>query len=273
MAQPRALHLLRLSEGGGAAILPRLTAADRITSKQWLCAFVVPLSTTTAPKQHRIRIRTSLTSSPSPSVSPPSLSSSVYASTPIRSCCSSRSRPLLRIALSPKPISIPAPLLAGRIELLLRAASCSSPPASFESSPQHSARQISGCSEALAACYGRQFRRNHYATSALCSSLKSLKLLLLLVWRIARKLRPGASRSATPLRATVCTPSHRAPSSRACFLGISAPAVANRAYPVRVDDLRLGKDWLAVDSTIGRYLSVSRLLSRFGNPFPIHVTI
>lgn len=77
LAQPGALHLLRLSEGGGAAILPRLTAADRITSKQWLCAFVVPLSTTTtAPKQHRIRIRTSLTSSPSTPVSPSPFSSS-----------------------------------------------------------------------------------------------------------------------------------------------------------------------------------------------------
>lgn len=154
---PKALHLLRLSEGGGEAILPRLTATDGITSKQWLCAVAVPLSTTTDPKQHRIRTRPSLTSSPSisaPASSSPSPSilqrSSVAAPPPVpaRFCA-------LRYRQSQYP-SGPATGWSDRVtatsrELLLATGI-------FESSPQHSARHISGCSEALAACYGRQFR-------------------------------------------------------------------------------------------------------------------
>lgn len=91
---------------GESAILPRLTATDGITSKQRPCALLVPLSTTAAPK----------------AASHSHLPIFSFICLYIRLCCfififavrilsislsnAHTSRPLLRIALSPKPISI-----------------------------------------------------------------------------------------------------------------------------------------------------------------------
>lgn len=206
LAQRGALHLAPFRRWGKAQCNSAQADRDRRnrieSPPKRRCALLVPLSTTAAPKQHRIRIR-------------PSLASSLFIFILILCVFSVSlsnahlSRPLLRIALSPKPISI-------RPRYWL---SCCHQP---RAAPRHRhLRTFAPAQRPTSLWLQRGLLRASISEKqpALCNicPVQPFEVAevapVVCVWRIAGKLRPGACRSAAPLRATVCTP----PSCRAPF--------------------------------------------------------
>lgn len=174
-----------LQKVGGRAILPRLTATDGIASKQRLCASVVPLSTTAAPK--------AAPHSHSPIISFICLCIRFYRLTHLH--LHSDLHPYL-LHFTLQRSSVPARFCAlryrqsqypsGPANWLVRSSCCHRPRAA----PRHRHLRIfapaqrptnpwpqrgSGCLLRASICE-RKTTKNHYATSALCSSLKVAKV-------------------------------------------------------------------------------------------------
>lgn len=174
---PKLPVLLRLSEGGGKRYSAQADRDRRNHLQAAASLWSSRFQQQQPQKQHkhriRIRICPSLTPSASVSVSAASSSSSssYFLSAPLSLSNARPSRPLLRIALSPKPISI-------RPRYWLVGSSCCHQPRAAPrhrhlrtfAPAQHSTapEQISGCSEALAACYGRRFPKKPPALCNIC---------------------------------------------------------------------------------------------------------